>query len=60
MLAKRIDAPQKAVFVVYIKFNEDFTEGTLLSWEWVVSDDQISPNGENERYDKEVWRNEKV
>lgn len=60
-VACRVDAPENAVFVAYVKFsNELFTSGSIINWEWVVSDN-ASPNKPKDflkRYEQQVWENE--
>jgi hypothetical protein len=56
--AKRNDAPEDAVFAVYAKFdNEYYTNGAILSWEWIPADNANSelPEGHADRYEERVW-----
>jgi hypothetical protein len=60
-VARRVEAPKNTVFVAYVKFGDEFfTSGSVINWEWVVSDNR-SPNKPKDflnRYDQQVWENE--
>lgn len=58
-VAKRKAAPGKAVFVVYVLFEKEFSEGKIVNWEWVIADqeDPLLPANFNERYNEKVWSN---
>lgn len=56
--ARRMPAPDNAVFAVYARFDSDFEAGTILNWEWVKADaglDESLPDAFSERYDRRVW-----
>lgn len=58
--AKRYDAPENAVFAVYVIFEgNDFNQGSIVNWEWVGStaDRPQYPRNYKERYDQRVWTN---
>lgn len=52
--AKRDEAPNNAVFVVYVQFDADFSRGTVLYWEWVKANGGL-PEDKQDRYDEEIW-----
>lgn len=56
--AKRNEAPDDAVFAVYVKFdNHGYTDGAILSWEWMPADTENPelPEGHENRYEERVW-----
>ncbi len=57
-VAKRVDAPKDAIFVVYATFNDEgCTTGKIIQWEWVKADiaSPSLPKNHSNRYDKRVW-----
>lgn len=56
-VARRAQAPQGAVFAVYVKFDDAITDGTIIGAEWVEAslDDPALPADFSRRYDKKVW-----
>jgi len=55
-VARRVSAPPDAVFAVYVRFDDEGI-GTIISWEWVFSDDRDKslPDGYDKRYSKRIW-----
>lgn len=54
--AKRKKTPDGIVLAVYVKFTDsDYTEGVILSWDWVRADDNDLPKGHQQRYDERLW-----
>lgn len=55
-VARRVDAPREAVFVVYTKFTKE-GKGSVISWEWVQSSGDGSglPEDFENRYEQRVW-----
>lgn len=59
-LARREAAPDGAVFVCYVVFNDALLEhGVVVNWEWVFADpeDPALPANYSDRYDEKVWAN---
>lgn len=54
-VARREDAPENAVFAIYVRFDEGV--GVIISWEWVFSDprDGSLPDNFDDRYGSRVW-----
>lgn len=60
-VAKRHPAPTGSVFAVYVTFKDEteFIGGTIVNWEWVLSDPDSPqyPKGFETRYDQRIWTN---
>lgn len=59
-VAKRVPAPDRAVFVAYVVFEDQpFGKGAVQNWEWVVADPENPkcPKDVNNRYEEKVWEN---
>lgn len=54
-IAKRSASPKNSVFVVYVTFDRECEQATLLNWEWVKAANGV-PENADQRYDEEVWR----
>ncbi|MBT11368.1 MAG: hypothetical protein CMI02_04955 [Oceanospirillaceae bacterium] len=54
--AKRMETPKAVVLAVYVKFSDpSYTDGTILSWDWVRADEEDLPKGHTERYEERLW-----
>lgn len=55
--ARRINAPEDAVFCVYVNFaDQSLSKGIILGWEWVFADKSGKlPDDHENRYSERVW-----
>jgi len=57
--AKRVEAPENALFAVYVQFDDpSYTEGEIINWEWVIADsgNPLLPEDFKDRYDELRWQ----